>query len=138
MGSLDAKYQADYEPSIVAQNLTSTEDGATVDVTNSRGEAFLVNLLTENAAGDLTITFEERDPGGSFSAITDDDLDFSATSQTSNGFTLSSAGVTKEAIGYTGDAADLRVAVTGVSNTPDYEVDMGVLQRVPRQGGFNS
>lgn len=138
MGAVDAKYPADYEPSIVAQNLTSTEDGATVDVTNSRGEAALINLLTENTAGDLTIEVQERDPGGSFSAVADADLDFSATSQTTNGFTLSSPGATKIAIGYTGDAADLRVAVTGVNNTPDYEVDMGILQYMPRQGGFNT
>lgn len=139
MGAVDAKFVADYEPSIVDQNLTATEDGAAVDVTNSRGEAALINLITQNTSGDLTIEVQEKDPGGSFSAVADADLDFSASNQTTNGFTLSGASSgTKEVIGYTGDAAELRIAVTGVANTPDYEVDMGILQYLPRQGGFNT
>jgi len=138
MGQLDALSTADFVPSIVDQNLTATEVGATVDCTDSRGEGFIVELITENAAGDVTVELQERDPGGSFSAIADSDLDFSgAPNASSNTFTLSSAGATKEAIRYKGDAADLRVEVTSVASTPDYETAMGVVKTMPRNGLFN-
>lgn len=138
MGAVDAKSVADFEPSIIDENLTATEDGAGVDVTNSRGEAFIVDIETVNTSGDVTIKLQEKDPGGSWGDVADSDLDFSATSKTTNGFTLSGvSNPTKEVVGYTGDKSDLRLKVSSVNSSPDFETVMGILQYMPRNGFFN-
>lgn len=138
MGAVDARANADFEPSIIDENLTATEDGAGISVSNSRGEAFIVDIETVNTSGDVTIKLQEKDPGGSWSDISDGDLDFEGASVSSNTFTLSGvSNPTKEVIGYQGDFEQLRVKVSSVASTPDFETVMGVLQYMPRRIPFN-
>jgi len=91
-----------------------------------------------NTSGDVTITVQEKDPGGSFSDIADSSLDFDGASVSSNGFTLSGvSSATREKIGYKGDAAELRVIVSSVANAPDFETVMGVVKYLPRHLYFD-
>lgn len=139
MGQKDALSTADFEASIVAGNLTSSEDGASVDATGSRGEGFLVDIETVNTSGDITISFQEKDPGGSWGDIDDSDLDFAGSQTSTNGAQITGiSSSTKEAVRYKGDKANLRVKVNSVGSGGDFETVMGVLKTVPRNGLFNT
>jgi len=134
MGAVDARSVADFEPSVIDENLTAAEDGDTVSAAKSRGECFLVDINTAKTSGDITVSFQERDPGGSFTDVADEDLDFGGSSASSNGFTLSGvSSETRERVGYTGQMAELRVVVDSVANAPDFEAVMGVIKYMPRR-----
>jgi len=133
MGAIDAVSITDFGPSVIAQNLTAAEDGASVDVTRTRGEAFLVDIATVNTSGDITVSFQEKDPGGSFSDIADGDLDFGNSAESTNGFQKTGVGSpVREVVGYKGDNSELRVKVNSVGSSGDFETVMGVLKYMPR------
>ena len=109
MGAVDATTRADVKISLDADAVTGSTNGNAVDCTNSRGEAPTFEITNVNANGDITLEVKEKDPGGSFSAVDDADLDFSASQLTTNGDTLTGvSGAIKEVLGSKGDAAERR------------------------------